>query len=217
MKPADSSRDYHELVRQTYDRIAADYNRGRLEEFGDRRVLAPLFEGLPPGSQVLDLGCGAGVPMTQALAERYEVTGIDVSAEQIKLARQQVPNARFVQSDMTHLDFSAETFDAVVSFFAIFHLPREEQPKLFGDIFDWLKPGGFFLATLALEDEPGYTEDDFHGDEMYWSNFSREQYRSLLTDAGFELIDDYLLIDDPALTASPETHPVFLARRPKNY
>ena len=115
---------------------------------------------------------------------------------------------------MTHCDFSAETFDAIVSFFAIFHIQRTEQPELFRNIWDWLKPGGYFLATLALEDESGYTENDFHGAEMYWSNFSLEQYRALLQECGFLVLDDFLLADDPATTLHPETHPVVLAQRP---
>src|SRR5687767_2726414 len=101
MRPAEPGRNYHALVQQTYDLIAADYNRGRLDELDDTRALEPLIDRLPQGAHILDLGCGAGVPITLALSQRYEVTGVDFSAEQIALAKAQVPSATFLQADMT--------------------------------------------------------------------------------------------------------------------
>jgi len=212
MDPAEPGRDYRGLVLGTYDRIAADYNKGRLAEQAD--ALAPLIERLPAGARVLDLGCGAGVPITKALAGRFDVTGVDFSPAQLALARRQVPAARFVEADMTRCELAAESFDAVVSFFAIFHLPRDEHGPLFGRVRDCLKPGGYFLATLALADEAGYTEDDFHGATMYWSNFDLAAYRRLLGACGFEVLADWLLSDGPATTSDPEVQPVVLARKP---
>ena len=60
-----------------------------------------LVAGLPPTATVLDLGCGAGVPVTRWLAERAAVTGVDVSAAQLALAARHVPGARLIEADMT--------------------------------------------------------------------------------------------------------------------
>jgi SAM-dependent methyltransferase len=196
MQPTLPGRDYHALVRQTYNVIASDYNRGRLNEPEDVRALSPLLERLPAGSRVLDLGCGAGVPITLALSQHYEVTGVDFSREQIALAKAQVPKATFVQADMTACFFPEGSFDAVVCFFAIFHLPREEHAGLFQQIHRWLKPGGYFLATLALTNEPAYTESDYFGQEMYWSNLAIEEYKDLLHETGFDILETWLLSDD---------------------
>src|SRR5829696_5984961 len=56
------------------------------------RFLAALAERLPDGAEVLDLGCGAGRPNTALLAERFRVTGVDVSERQLELAREAVPS-----------------------------------------------------------------------------------------------------------------------------
>jgi cyclopropane fatty-acyl-phospholipid synthase-like methyltransferase len=195
------------LVRQTYDRIAVEYNEGRLRESRDSDSLLPLLEKLSPASRVLDLGCGAGVPITRALAQRFEVVGLDFSARQIELARRQVSIARLVIGDISSCEFATGSFDAVVSFFAIFHTRRESHGDLFRRIHRRLKPGGYFLATLSLHSEADYTEPDFYGAEMYWSNFGLDEYRQLLRTTGFELLDYWLLGDDN------ETHPVVFATR----
>lgn len=170
---------------------------------------------LAAGSRVLDLGCGAGVPIASALAERFRVVGVDLSRAQIALARRQVPDADFVRGDMRTCEFASEAFDAVVSFYAIFHLPREYHEALFRRIAGWLKPGGWLMASLARFDESDYTEDDFFGVDMFWSNYGIERYRAMLADAGFAIVQEGALghgYSDEA-ERKLESHPLLLARK----
>jgi 2-polyprenyl-3-methyl-5-hydroxy-6-metoxy-1,4-benzoquinol methylase len=94
--------DIKRIVAEGYDRIADDY----LALFGRSSVravkLAELVEQLPPTATVLDLRCGAGVPVARDLAARgFRVTGVDASLAQIERARRNVPAASFIHSDMT--------------------------------------------------------------------------------------------------------------------
>jgi cyclopropane fatty-acyl-phospholipid synthase-like methyltransferase len=141
---------------------------------------------LRDGDPVLDLGCGCGVPATAILAERYSVTGIDLSPVQISRARRLVPTAQFECADMAAVDFPAQTFAAVVSFYAIIHLPLEEQPPIFRDVRRWLRPGGYLLATLGSGAWTG-TEDNWLGAPMYWSHADRATYVAWLEEVGFEI------------------------------
>ena len=84
------------------------------------------------------------------LARHFEVTGVDISRENIKRARLNVLNARFIRSDMIELALSPESFDVVTAFYSVFHLPRSEQPALLGKIFSWLREGGLVVATMAV-------------------------------------------------------------------
>jgi hypothetical protein len=49
---------------------------------------------------------------------------------------------------MLKLEFAPESFDAVLAFYSIFHLPKEEQGEMIKKIFGWLKPSGYFLANF---------------------------------------------------------------------
>jgi SAM-dependent methyltransferase len=144
---------------------------------------------------VLELGCGAGIPMTAALAEAREVTGVDISATQIALARQNVPSAAFLHADMTAVEFEPRSFDAVVAFYSLTHVPRDDVPPLLARIRRWLRPGGILIAVMGVEDDPGTIEDDWLGVPMYFSHFSARKNRRLVQEAGFVIDSAEVLIE----------------------
>ena len=158
----------------------------------DPTTLAALEEvvrTLPPGAAVLDLGCGAGVPVTRWLADHgFAVTGVDFTARQLELARRLVPAANLVKADMIEVDFPPGSFDAAVAFYSIIHVPRTEHPALLGKIHRWLRPGGAFLATWALGAWEGEEEDwEGWGAPMRWSHHGEEANLKMVREAGFEV------------------------------
>ena len=197
----------------SYDRLAPAYAESRVGE--THPELEWLVSRLDDGSSVLDIGCGAGVPITRLLAETFVVTGVDVSKAMIRLARANVPRASFLHSDITSVEFDHSTFDAAVAFFSLFHIPREDQPRLFRRIRDWLKPGGYLMCTLSLDSETGYTEDGFFGEKMYWSNYGLSEYEEMLTGIGFTMQRTTIISHgiSEATYASLEQHPLVLARK----
>lgn len=203
--------NYRELVRTAYNRCAVDYAAQKRTTPGAELNL--ITERLALGSKVLDVGCGAGIPVARHLAETFSLTGIDISSNMIALAEQNVPTANFILADVLEAEFSAGSFAAIVSFYAIFHIPRQEHPHLFRRFAHWLRPGGLLLITVAKQDDgPGYTEDDFFGETMYWSNFGPATYEKLLAETGFQIEQrgivggGYESVDAPA-----EIHPFFFA------
>ena len=139
---------------------------------------------------MLDLGCGAGVPVTRWLVGRgFAVTGVDVSERQLELARRLVPGATFVRADMSELGFGPGTFGAVVAFHSIIHVPRAEHPALLAAIYGWLEPGGSFLATMTVTDFEGEESDwEGWGAAMRWSHFGERANVEMLRRSGFEIV-----------------------------
>jgi SAM-dependent methyltransferase len=180
---------FKRVVETGYDRVAERYLASKdAEDPTTLEALDELARELSPGAAVLDLGCGAGVPATRRLAQRFAVTGVDLSTRQLELARQHVPAANFLKADMTDVSFAPEAFDAVVAFHSIIHLPRAEHPALLGKIRRWLKPGGVFLATWALGEWEGEENDwEGWGAPMRWSHHDGETSLELLRGAGFAI------------------------------
>jgi SAM-dependent methyltransferase len=191
--------DPKRIVADGYDSIAERYLAwSDLRPSPTRlRYLALALELIPAGSQVLELGCGAGIPMTSALAQDRAVIGVDISATQVGMARRNVPDATFIQADMTTLAFEPASFDAVVAFYSLTHVPRDEQLPLIERIRGWLRPGGLFLASMGADDEPGDVEADWLGVDMYFSHFGAKANRRLVERAG-------LVIDRTELAVEPE-------------
>jgi ubiquinone/menaquinone biosynthesis C-methylase UbiE len=85
------------IVADGYDVMAERY-RAWSDDRPSATRLAMLdlaLAAIPAGAKVVDLGCGAGVPMTAALAKDHPVTGYDLSATQLRMARANVPRATF--------------------------------------------------------------------------------------------------------------------------
>jgi SAM-dependent methyltransferase len=191
--------DPKRIVAEGYDRIAERYLAWSDLRPSPTRLsyLALALELIPPGSDVLDLGCGAGIPMTAALANGRTVTGVDISETQLEMARRNVPDGTFLQADMTTLSFEGASFDAVVAFYSLTHVPRDEGAELLGRIRGWLRPGGLFLASMGADDEPGDVEPDWLGVDMYFSHFGAKANRRLVESAG-------LVVERSALAVEPE-------------
>ncbi|MEA2576202.1 MAG: hypothetical protein QOH93_3500 [Chloroflexia bacterium] len=196
-----SERAQHKLeVEQGYDQMAWGYLSTKAKDAAQvLSTLIVLTTDLPDGAKVLDLGCGAGVPSTQFLSRRFDVTGVDVSAHQLELARNYAPGATFIKSDMTALSFPEATFDLIVAFYSIIHVPREEQPALVSNIHSWLKPGGRFLATWPLTEWEGEEKDwQGWGAAMWWSHFGGVDNLNMLREAGFmiESVEEHVDEED---------------------
>ena len=156
-----------------------------------------LVRRLAPGADVVELGCGGGTAETTLLAQRFRLTGVDLSAAQLARARERVPAADFAHGDLTTLELEPRSLDAVAAFYVFNHVPRELLAGLFGRIHGWLRPGGFLLASLGASDEPGWT-GDFLGAPTYFSGFEPATNRRLLAAAGFEpMRDEVVRIREP--------------------
>jgi ubiquinone/menaquinone biosynthesis C-methylase UbiE len=195
-----------QLVKQGYNQCAKNYVENR-DLFKNQKHLEDLAKKLTPGASILDLGCGSGVPIDKfLLGKGFKVTGIDISEEMIKLARNNFPGAKYLVQDMSEVDFPPNSFNAVVSFYAIFHIPREKHLSLLKKIHTLLKTNGCLLITMGSSDWEG-TEDDFHGAKMFWSHYNKDKNVELVKEAGFQIIDN--IID----TSGGERHLVIFAKK----
>jgi len=180
--------DFKKTVKEGYNTIADRYLAERTRDSEDVRLLNDIVERLPANAKILDAGCGAGIPISQLLSERFRVTGVDFSEAQIELAQKHVANAEFFCEDMTRLNFPEETFDGITSYYAIIHIPREEHQPLLANFYRMLKPGGYALLCLGAQHLIDDVDENYLGARMYWSHYDSETYLNILQECGFLLI-----------------------------
>ncbi|MFX0065814.1 MAG: class I SAM-dependent methyltransferase [Candidatus Hermodarchaeota archaeon] len=177
--------------------VEEGYNEGDYERFyrmtdalnkREKRFFNKLLELIPKDATVLDLGSGTGVPYDKFLVKNgLEVIGIDISSKHVAMARKNVPHASYIKADFSRFKFEAERYDAIISLYAIFHIPREEHTNLFEKIHRALKEHGIILVTMGTADME-LDINDFIGSKMAWSSYSIEENKSLVEKAGFNIL-----------------------------
>ena len=181
------ARDPKEIVARGYDAIALRYAEwAGCVASPAMAWLRDLDARLPERSNILELGCGRGVPGTRQLARRHRVTGVDISAVQVELARHHVPEASFLVADALELEIAEGSLDAVVALHFFGHVPMDEQRVLIGRIAVWLREGGLFLATLGAGDAGEDVDVDWLGTPMFFASLGGDSYLPLLRDCGLE-------------------------------
>ena len=81
-----------------------------------------LKQTIPPGSRVVDLGCGTAHPCRNLEDRDVRYTGVDWSTPQIDRNRERMPNHEFVAGSLYRTSLSAGSFDAAISLYTIEHL-----------------------------------------------------------------------------------------------
>jgi SAM-dependent methyltransferase len=82
----------------------------------------PLYEraldriGVGHGTELLDVGCGAGLAAQMAAQRGAVVSGLDATPELLSIARERVPNGEFAIGEIESLPYAEDSFDAVVGF-----------------------------------------------------------------------------------------------------
>lgn len=143
---------------------------------------------LPPGSSVLDLGCGSGHPISQALVDAgVAVWGIDASPAMVAAFRRRLPAMHVACESVGSSDLFGRTFEGAVAVGLVFLLGPREQRDLFERVASALGPGGRFLFTAPTQ--TASWADVLTG--RVSSSLGREAYLAALDDAGFDLVAEH--------------------------
>jgi len=150
-----------------YDPFAWVYNKYWGDEFTPR--VFPILEQLvlrqlPVGASILDLCCGTGQLAGTLTALGYRVTGLDGSAEMLRFARENAPDAHYVHADARSFTLP-DSYDAVISvFYSLNHVMSiEELTAVFRNVHAVLREGGPFFFDLNMAAGYGFTWNDNFG------------------------------------------------------
>ncbi|MET7850637.1 class I SAM-dependent methyltransferase [Streptomyces avermitilis] len=202
---------------EAFDAIGDRYDEAFPHKEGQVSAGEWLIGSLPPGSRVLDLGCGTGMPTARQMTDAgFDVVGVDLSAGMVELARGYVPGATFHQLDVADLRPGGSRdlgrFDAVAAFFSLLMLPRPEIPLALLTVRHLLVPGGLFALAMVEADVDDFSIP-FVGHTIRVSGYLREDLHEVVETAGFEIVKDFSYTYAPAVADVPPEEQVFLCCR----
>jgi 2-polyprenyl-3-methyl-5-hydroxy-6-metoxy-1,4-benzoquinol methylase len=151
------------------------------------------FSGLLPTSgDVLDAGCGVGIPVSQFLVkEGFKVTGVDISKKLINLAKENVPEASFYQKNILELDFQNNTFDGIICVYTLWHIPRTDHSSIINNFHRMMKENGILVINTGVFESDGMST--FFGERMLWSNNNPQKTLEFVKQTGFEILFEGIL------------------------
>jgi cyclopropane fatty-acyl-phospholipid synthase-like methyltransferase len=181
---------------ELYERQATTWVKARLQEASlyEKPWLDRFCELIPPSGMVLDCGCGCGEPIARHLEQQgYGVTGVDSSSAMIRMFKARLPAQRAVIADMRSLALQ-EKFQGIVAWDSFFHLHHDDQKAMFTTFRNHAAPGAALMFTTGTS--RGESMGKLGDEPLYHASLDLEEYRSLLTEHGFEVVST--IANDPA-------------------
>ena len=164
----------------------AEFSRLRASRTAEGDWIEIFLGHLPSGAEVLDVGCGSGLPIARRLADAgVSVTGIDPTPQFCELARRNVPEAAFIEMDMRELDLP-QRFDGVIAWHSFFHLDRPQQRQTLHRFANHIREEGVVMFTSGTGN--GEAINPFLGENLYHSSLDPDEYRTILKDCGFSVV-----------------------------
>lgn len=135
-----------------YEGVAREFMSHRTGSNVGSATVQAWVRALPRGADVLDLGCGHGLPVSAVLAEEgATLYGIDASPTMIAAYRDRFPDAHAECGAVEESEFFGRSFDAAVAWGLMFLLDPEAQANLISKVSAALRPGGMFLFTAPRQ------------------------------------------------------------------
>ena len=209
--PADLDR-----VRSSYDAVADTYVDMGIGDLGPepwlRAALAAFAEAVRGLGPVLDVGCGPGTVTAHLTGLGLNASGVDLSPRMVEHARRLHPGLRFAAVSATELDLAPGSLGGVLGWWSLFNLPRAVLPGVLASFHAALVPGGQVLIGTHVGDGDVVRTEAYGGVPVSWTThlWRPERLAGLLTDAGFEIVAELRLPEQPPVRPGV----LLAARRP---
>jgi ubiquinone/menaquinone biosynthesis C-methylase UbiE len=207
-------------INKAYDDAADDYAAKFWNEIEHKNLdcilLKWLADQIPPSEEILEIGSGPGE--VSAYLSRFHggCIGTDFSEQMIRNAKEYFPKLRFEVQDFFNLSYADSSFAAVVAFYAIVNLTKEEIRKVLAETKRVLKPNGILLITFhvrktksTLKIKRFFAKDN----QLSFYLYTVDEIRRLTKSLEFEPID--IIARYPYKEVEyPTTRAYFILRKP---
>ena len=181
-----TSDDKRRIVKDDYNAIADTF----FKHYGELDYCKPYideFVSQLKGTNVLDIGCGAGQVTNYLTQKGINAIGIDFSQKLLKIARETFPESKFILADICEYEQKKQV-DGIIVKDMLFHLPDQNLTHVLLNFKKLLKPSGILCIIMDTPKKTGEQIlpeelDDKH--QIYYNYLSLENLESMLKNAGF--------------------------------
>jgi len=189
-KPALTPADLEAISERTvthYDLAAESFWAGTHDHDVSQNIAALLdhIEGQPPFS-ILDFGCGPGRDLLTFQRLGHRPVGLDGSARFVEMARE-LTGCEVLHQDFLSLDLPAARFDGIFSNASLFHVPRQELPRVLRELRAALVPRGVLFSSNPRGDN----QEGWSGGDRYGVYHDLAAWQAFLRAAGFDELLHY--------------------------
>jgi len=185
--------DKYEITIDTFDRLADAYQEKYMDfdfYFDTYDTFCELVKEV--NATILEVACGPGNITKYLLNKRpdFQIEGIDLAPNMVKLARINNPKASFQVMDSREVSAIGRQFDAIVCGFCFPYLSKNDIAKFLVDARSLLKPGGIlYISTMEGDDEKSGFQTSDTGDRVYIQYHHFEYINHHLKLNGFKTIE----------------------------
>lgn len=140
---------------------------------------------MAPPCMILDFGCGPGRDLQAFIQRGHHAIGLEGAPALAEMARAH-SGCEVWQQDFLRLDLPAAHFDGIFANASLFHVPRQELPRVLRQLHATLKPAGVLFSSNPR----GNNEENVNG-ERYGAYYDLAVWRAYLTVAGFVELEHY--------------------------
>lgn len=184
-----SPHDLQEISARTlqhYNQVAEEFWAGTRTHDVSQNIAALLAQiAAPLPWTILDFGCGPGRDLKTFSERGHRAVGLE-GAERLAAMARAYSGCEVWEQDFLHLALPPEEFDGVFANAALFHIPRQELPRILGELHATLKPGGVLFSS----NPHGHNEEGWNRGR-YGCYYDLETWRQLLATAGFAELEHY--------------------------
>lgn len=179
-----------ELASEFYDIIIDSHHEEFNYEFLQYKEWLDLLSSkLKKGDAILDLGCGNGRAVKYFVDNGFQGIGIDISDKMLDLARKHIPKGKFLKREFSKLDFKPNSIDAVISFFALNHIPKSQFKDVMNSCKNILKKNGFLLLGMVKGNDEGFFKGFYDKDmSLYGAGYTKKEIVDILESTGYEVL-----------------------------
>lgn len=208
--------DTTQLAVDLFDKRADDYQEKYMDQ-GLYHHSFDVFCGYIPtkNAAVLDIACGPGNVAQYLLQKRpdFDILGIDLAPNMVRLAQANNPNATFRVMDIRAVRQLDQHYDGILCCFGLPYLSKEAAIALISDVAALLKPNGiFYLSTMEDDYEKSGTRYSSKGEALYMFFHQADYLTEALTQNGFTVLN-VIRQDFPTTDGTKTTDLLMIAKR----